>query len=274
VDSRLTRFLDEGIDLFNRAQFFEAHEVWEDGWRRARGDDEVLLHGLIQVAAGFHKLQCGQPSGAASLLTKGAAKLAAIPAGAPVPSLQAFRASVETWKETAARMAERGTTEYDASSVPLLPEPRRGLLERRLHSHVTIDAPARGVWDVLVDFKAYPEWNPFIVRIEGVPRAGERLTVEIRPPGGRSMTFRPTILVADPERELRWLGRVMLPDVFDGEHVFTLAPLGAASVRFSQRETFRGLLIPLMPRSMWDATRRGFEEMNRALRERAERNTH
>jgi hypothetical protein len=29
-----------------------------------------------------------------------------------------------------------------------------------------------------------------------------------------------------------------------------------------------------MPRSMWDATRRGFEEMNRALRERAERNTH
>src|SRR3989442_2050048 len=97
VDSRMARLFEEGSVLFNRAQFFEAHEVWEDAWRRARGEDEALLHGLIQVAAGFHKLQCGQPSGAASLLTKGNAKLAAIPGGVPVPALPAFRASVETW---------------------------------------------------------------------------------------------------------------------------------------------------------------------------------
>jgi hypothetical protein len=63
---------------------------------------------------------------------------------------------------------------------------------------------------------------------------------------------------------------VILPGVFDGEHVFTIAPLGAGSVRFSQRETFRGLLIPLMARSMWETTRRGFEEMNAALKRRAE----
>jgi hypothetical protein len=84
------------------------------------------------------------------------------------------------------------------------------------------------------------------------------------------MTFRPTVLVADPGRELRWLGRVFLPGVFDGEHVFTIAPLGTGSVRFSQRETFRGILVPLMPRSMSETTGRGFEEMNATLKRRAE----
>jgi len=36
------------------------------------------------------------------------------------------------------------------------------------------------------------------------------------------MTFRPTILKAEPERELRWLGRLLLPGLFDGEHVFEI----------------------------------------------------
>ncbi len=262
--------LEEGILLFNRRQFFEAHEVWEDGWRPADGETRRLLHGLIQVAAGFHKLQCGQPSGAASLLDKGAAKLAAPAAGALIPDLPSFRASVETWRESAARMAERGASFYDASALPLLSDPGLRVLERRLHSHVEIEASASRVWDILVDVQAYPLWNPFIVTIEGAVRPGGRLAVEIRPPGRRRMTFRPAVLAADPHRELRWLGRLVLPGLFDGEHVFTIAPLSSGRVRFSQRETFRGLLVPLMPRSLWEATRRGFEEMNGALKRRAE----
>ena len=273
MDTRLTRFLEEGIVLFDRGQFFEAHEVWEDGWRRARGEDQVLLHGLIQVAAGFHKLQVGQPSGAASLLAKGTAKLATIPAGVPISELQAFRASAEIWGQAAARMAGQATTGYDASSLPRLPEARRRLLERRIDTHLEIGTPAHRVWEVLTDFEAYPFWNPFIVKLAGAARTGERLNVAIRPPGRRAMTFRPNVLVADPERELRWLGRVILPRLFDGEHVFTIAPLTTGRVRFSQRETFRGLLVPLMPPSMWDSTRRGFEGMNDALKRRAELTT-
>ena len=113
MDRRQTRLLEEGILLFNRGQFFEAHEVWEDAWRRARDEDRVFLHGLIQVAAGFHKLQCSQPSGTVSLLSKGVAKLAAVPADAFFPELRSFRASVETWKEVAARMTEGGAAEFE-----------------------------------------------------------------------------------------------------------------------------------------------------------------
>ena len=72
MKSTIVRSLEEGTALFNRWQFFEAHEVWEDGWRIVDGRDRLLLHGLIQIAAGFHKLQCGQPGGCATLLSKGA----------------------------------------------------------------------------------------------------------------------------------------------------------------------------------------------------------
>ena len=44
-----------------------------------------------------------------------------------------------------------------------------------------------------------------------------RLEVEIEPPGGRRMKFKPKVLAARPGRELRWLGKFLLPGLFDGE---------------------------------------------------------
>jgi hypothetical protein len=84
------------------------------------------------------------------------------------------------------------------------------------------------------------------------------------------MTFKPKVLNAEPNRELRWLGHLLFPGLFDGEHSFTIQPLGESRVRFVQREEFKGLLVPLLARSLDNGTRRGFEEMNRALKERAE----
>ena len=84
------------------------------------------------------------------------------------------------------------------------------------------------------------------------------------------MTFKPKVLNAEPNRELRWLGHLLVPGLFDGEHSFTIQPLGENRVRFAQREAFRGLLVPLFARNLDNSTLRGFKEMNGALKERAE----
>jgi hypothetical protein len=141
---------------------------------------------------------------------------------------------------------------------------------KELHSEVEINAPAERVWQLLTDFASYPRWNPFIRSISGEPTTGERLEVRIEPPDGRGMTFKPTVLNAEPNRELRWLGHLLVPGLFDGEHSLAIQPLEENRVRFLQRETFRGLLVPLFSRSLDNNTHRGFEEMNRALKERAE----
>jgi len=143
-------------------------------------------------------------------------------------------------------------------------------MAKQLRAEIDIQATPERVWQVLTDFGAFPEWNPFMVRASGTPRNGERLTIRMQPEGGRAMTFRPTVLDATPGRRLRWLGRLILPGIFDGEHSFTIEPLGEDRVRFVQQEEFRGVLVPLMARALERQTLPAFEKMNQALKERAE----
>jgi hypothetical protein len=142
----------------------------------------------------------------------------------------------------------------------------------RLHSDIAIDATPQRVWDILTDFAAYPEWNPFVRRIAGEPVTGSRIEAHLQPPGSRGMTMRPTILTVEPLRELRWLGRLGVPGLFDGEHRFRIeADTGTVDrVRFVQEERFTGILAPLILRFIGRSTEQGFAAMNRALKSRAE----
>ncbi len=140
----------------------------------------------------------------------------------------------------------------------------------QLHTEIEIDAAPDRVWSILTDFAAYPEWNPFIRFIHGTAAQGARLEVRIHPSGSKGMTFRPTVTAADAGREFRWLGRVLLPGLFEGEHRFLIEPISARKVRFKHSERFTGILLPLFRGSLDRDTKRGFEEMNLALKTRAE----
>jgi hypothetical protein len=142
---------------------------------------------------------------------------------------------------------------------------------RSIDTEIAIGGTPEQVWSVLTDFARYPEWNPFIRAVSGDASVGARLVVRIHPPGARPMTFRPTVREASPGRELRWLGHLFVPGLFDGEHVFGIEPAGAGRSLFRQSEQFRGLLVPLLPNAVYERTRRGFEDMNRALRQTVER---
>jgi hypothetical protein len=141
---------------------------------------------------------------------------------------------------------------------------------KELRSEIEIEASAERVWQLLTDFAHFPQWNPFIRRASGNVKLGERLDVYMQPSGANGMTFRPTILNAEPNRELRWIGHLLIPGLFDGEHIFNIEPLGTNRVRFVQREIFTGLLVPLFAKRLDTDTQRGFEEMNQALKVRAE----
>ena len=77
------------------------------------------------------------------------------------------------------------------------------------------------------------------------------------------------MLKAEPPHELRWLGRLLLPGVFDGEHIFSIEPSSEGGSRFVQRERFSGVLVPLVG-GMLRKTEQGFMAMNEALKQRAE----
>jgi hypothetical protein len=137
---------------------------------------------------------------------------------------------------------------------------------------IDIDAGPRAVWDVLTDFPVYPEWNPFMDRIDGTAEVGRRLVVHLAGRGGRGTTFRPTVLVATPGKELRWLGRLGPGGLFDGEHSFVLTANPDGSTRLVHSERFSGILVALF-RSATADSHAGFEAFNEALKRRVETRT-
>ena len=107
---------------------------------------------------------------------------------------------------------------------------------KHLHTEIQIEAGPAEVWAVLTDFARYADWNPFLV----------------------------------PGRVLEWWGHLGIRGIFDGRHRFELSAHGTGT-RLVQRETFTGLLVPLMARTLDGPTAAGFALMNEALRTRAER---
>ncbi len=144
---------------------------------------------------------------------------------------------------------------------------------KQVHAEIDIDAPAERVWDLLTDFRSFPSWNPFIRRASGDIRPGSRITVHLQLLGRRPMVFKPTVTKVEPNRELRWLARFLMPGLFDVERTFLIRPHehDDTGVRFVQHEDCSGVLTPLIfALGAKDRILRGYRALNQALKARAE----
>ncbi|MFO1090770.1 MAG: SRPBCC domain-containing protein [Hyphomicrobiales bacterium] len=140
-----------------------------------------------------------------------------------------------------------------------------------LTARIDIGASPEHVWAVLADLGSWRIWNPFMPEAAGTVQQGATMEVLIAPPGGRAMRFKPTLLVVQPGRRLTWRGSVLFRGLFDGTHDFVLERLDGRHVRFTQSETFSGILAPvLVTPSFLETAQRGFVAMNEALKRRAE----
>jgi hypothetical protein len=143
---------------------------------------------------------------------------------------------------------------------------------REITTSVDIEAVPERVWAALTSFDYYPDWNPFIRQASGRLQVGQTLTLRMFPAQGRPMTFRPKVLVVEPVRELRWIGRLGLPGVFDGEHRFRLSPIEGGATRLVQAERFSGALVPFV-RGVVERTVNDFHRLNEALKKYVEADT-
>jgi len=141
---------------------------------------------------------------------------------------------------------------------------------KNLQTEIIINAAADKVWSILTDFEKFPEWNPFVVKLEGKPEVSTRLRAELKNGKGVSV-FKPKVLVADKNKAFEWLGSLPVPGIFNGHHYFRIEPLNNGQIKFIHGEEFSGLLAGLIMRKIGEQTRLGFIGMNKALKERAER---
>ncbi len=143
-----------------------------------------------------------------------------------------------------------------------------GKLFRVIDCAVDIDAPPTKVWDMLVDFKSWPQWNPFIPMVEGNLQVGSGMCIRVTPPGMKAMVFKPKVYVVRPPEEILW-GGSFLWVIYRGDHAFLLEPLPGGKTRFRQVERFRGPMVLLMG-NMLKKTELGYDQMNTAFKKYVE----
>ncbi len=65
-----TELFKKGVNAFNKRQFYDAHEYWEDIWLNFKMEDAKCIQGLIQLAVSFFHYHNGNPKGAKSMAAK------------------------------------------------------------------------------------------------------------------------------------------------------------------------------------------------------------
>jgi hypothetical protein len=140
---------------------------------------------------------------------------------------------------------------------------------REVFTFTTIDAPRQQVWQVLTNFAAYPQWNPFYTSIDGTCAAGSEIHLQVQL-AERSLTYTSKIQTVTAPSELAWREEVLVPGLLDGEHRFALETTDSGQTRFVQHDTYSGALVPLVMGLYQAQAEFGFRRMNNALKKRAE----
>jgi uncharacterized protein YndB with AHSA1/START domain len=136
---------------------------------------------------------------------------------------------------------------------------------------VEIDAPAQLVWDVMVDYARYPEWNPYTVEVETTLEIGDPIDLTLPNPDGSEGTFvnREFIRVVDPPHHLRYDTGEQMEGIFAYRDQW-IEPLGPERCTYRTTDTFSGEHASLVIETTGAWVKEGFDAVAHALKARAE----
>ena len=139
---------------------------------------------------------------------------------------------------------------------------------KTIESETTLAAAPDEVWSVITGFSAYPEWNPFITRMEAELREAAAFRAKSCLPSGLRLGFVGRILSIDPGKRISWIGRptTMPAAAMEVTHIFTLRAVDGGT-HLHQREEATGFMVPISGWILGQA-RKGQVEMNDALARR------
>jgi hypothetical protein len=137
----------------------------------------------------------------------------------------------------------------------------------QIQTVIDIDACAADIWQVLVDFDAYPDWNPMLGKVKTRLEEGAQVRLEVLRDQGKPLTLTANITSLIDSEEVFWRGGNAL--VISGEHYFRIEELDKQHSRLHHGENFKGLLIPLLRPTLRKAFAL-YEAMNVALKQRVE----
>lgn len=138
-------------------------------------------------------------------------------------------------------------------------------MKHHISTSIQINADLTTVWNTFTQFDDYPNWNSFIKSVKGNVREGAKINTEID-----GAKFKPRVLSFKEEKELVWIGKPLVPGVFEGKHSFRFEGNTDGTTTFYHEEHFFGIMVPFMKKYLRGKATEGFKHWNETLKEKSE----
>jgi uncharacterized protein YndB with AHSA1/START domain len=134
---------------------------------------------------------------------------------------------------------------------------------------VSINAPAELVWEVLVDFPAYGEWNDFCPSIEAELELGSPVKMQVDLGMGLQEQVE-YITCIEPPRRITWSMANKPGDPIHADRSQVVEPIDAQRCTYVTYDEFSGEAVDAMVQAMGKAVEEGFNRCARGVKRRAE----
>jgi hypothetical protein len=138
---------------------------------------------------------------------------------------------------------------------------------------VVIDSRVEKVWQAVIDFSNYKQWNSQLSYFGGAIVPTVRLHLKLSAEGAKPYEFKPLVSHYKENEVFGWIAKTGITGVFDGEHFFELKAKDNEQTLLVNREEYRGVLSLFMKQlPAMKAASKGFEKMNLELKHYFEKN--
>ena len=135
---------------------------------------------------------------------------------------------------------------------------------------VTIHAPAELVWQVIVDFDNYVQWNRFCPEIRGELKLGAALAMRVDLGNGLQDQVEYISTIEAPRR-IVWSMENKPGDPIHADRSQVIEPIDEHSCTYWSIDEFAGDMVPAMMEAMAEPVERGFNLCAQGLKDHAER---
>lgn len=136
--------------------------------------------------------------------------------------------------------------------------------EREIRTEIIIRTSSEAAWNLLTDFEKYPEWHPYIQKVEGEPVLKHKLKITVYNEDSTTSRFSAYILEFRPNETLSWGGS--LGFIFRAKHYFIIRKIDADTIQLIQGEYWKGLFGKSYGRKIYRDTFNKFNLMNSRMK--------
>ncbi|NRA65707.1 MAG: SRPBCC domain-containing protein [Pseudobacteriovorax sp.] len=150
----------------------------------------------------------------------------------------------------------------------------KGKEMREISTEIEIAAPIEDVWNLVTNIDGWQEWSPIIHHSKGTASLGSKLSItmcgEIGDKTKAGPKYEPVITVFENPRNLSWRATMIAGFIFTNGKIIELETTDSGT-KLVHKETFSGLMAPLLWGQVQTNVPKMLDSMNQALKALAEK---